>query len=105
RQSLLSGFGRDINRAGIVRAEIGLLRANLDFKAQVLNVIQDTENAYYNLAYAREQLSVRNFSLALANKLFDEAKTRRDTGVATDQDVLQAEVGVANSRRGVILAE
>ncbi len=105
RQSLLSGFGREINRAGIDRAEIGLLRANLDFKAQVLNVIQDTENAYFNLAYAREQLTVRNFSLALANKLFDEAKTRRDTGVATDLDVLQAEVGVANARRGVILAE
>lgn len=105
RQSLLRGFGTEINRAGIHRAEIGLLRANLDFKAQVMDVIQDTENAYYNLAYAREQLAVRNFSLALANKLFDEAKTRRDTGVATDLDVLQAEVGVANARRGVILAE
>ncbi|HWA25412.1 MAG TPA: TolC family protein [Lacunisphaera sp.] len=105
RQSLLRGFGTEVNRAGIVRAEIGLLRANLDFKAQVMDVIQDTENAYYNLAYAREQLAVRNFSLLLANKLFDEAKTRRDTGVATDLDVLQAEVGVANARRGVILAE
>ncbi|MES1167921.1 MAG: TolC family protein, partial [Oleiharenicola lentus] len=105
RQSLLRGAGLSVNRAGIERAEIGLLRANLDFKSQVLNVIQDTENAYYNLAYAREQLGVRNFSLALANKLFDEAKTRRDTGVATDLDVLQADVGVANARRGVILAE
>ena len=104
RQSLLRGYGTAVNRAGIQRAEIGLLRANLDFKAQVLNVIQDTENAYYNLVYAREQLVVRNFSLALANKLFDEAKIRRDTGVATDLDVLQAEVGVANARRGVILA-
>ena len=104
RQSLLSGFGQEINRAGIQRAEIGLHRADLDFKAQVLNVIQESENAYYNLVYAREQLAVRNFSLALANKLFDEAKTRRDTGVATDLDVLQAEVGVANARRGVILA-
>ena len=105
RQSLLRGLGQDINRAGIHRAEIGLLRANLDFKTQVLTVIQQTENAYYNLAYAREQLIVRNFSLALANRLFDEAKTRRDTGVATDLDVLQAEVGVANARRGAILAE
>lgn len=105
RQSLLSGAGFAVNRAGLRRAEIGLLRANLEFKAQALNVIQDTENAYYNLAYAREQLAVRNFSLALANKLFDEAKTRRDIGVATDLDALQAEVGVANARRGVILAE
>ncbi len=105
RQSLLSGFGTDLNRAVVQRAEIGLQRANLDFKGQVLNVIQDTENAYYILAATREQLVVRNFSLSLANKLFEEAKARRDSGVATDLDVLQAEVGVANARRNVVLAE
>ncbi|HEX2861024.1 MAG TPA: TolC family protein [Lacunisphaera sp.] len=105
RQSLLSGAGVGVNRATVKRAEIGVQRANLDYKSQVLNVIEDTENAYYDLAYAREQLAVRNFSLTLAQRLYDEAKTRRDTGVATDLDVLQAEVGVANARRGVILAE
>lgn len=105
RQSLLAGAGVGVNRAGIERAEIGVLRANLDYKSQVLDVIQDTENAYYDLVYAREQLAVRNFSLTLAQRLYEEAKTRRDTGVATDLDVLQAEVGVANARRGVILAE
>jgi len=105
RQSLLSGFGTAVNRAGVNRAKIGLDRANLDFKAQALDVIFDTENAYYNLVFAREQLIVRNLSLDLANRLFDEAKTRRDTGVATNLDVLQAEVGVANARRNSILAE
>jgi outer membrane protein len=105
RQSLLAGAGLAVNRAGIERAEIGLQRAKLDYKSQVLDIIQDTENAYFDLAYAREQLAVRNFSLALAQKLYDEAKTRRDTGVATELDVLQAQVGVANARRSVILAE
>jgi outer membrane protein len=105
RQSLLRGFGTSVNRAAINRAEIGLQRANLDFKATVLDVIQATENAYYNVAYAREQLTVRNFTYALAQRLFDEAKVRRDTGVATNLDVLTAEVGVANARRSVILAE
>lgn len=105
RQSLLRGFGTAVNRAGINRAKIGLARANLDFKATALDVIQDTENAYYNLAFAREQLAVRNFSYALANKLYDEADIRLRTGVATNLDVLQAEVGVANARRNVILAE
>jgi outer membrane protein len=105
RQSLLQGAGVAVNRASIERAEIGLQRANLEYKAQVLDVIRSTENAYFNLAYAREQLAVRRSSLGLAEKLFDEARTRRDTGVATDLDVLQAEVGVANARRGVILAE
>lgn len=105
RQSLLRGFGYGIGHAYVERAKIGLDRANLEYKAQALDVIQATENAYFNLAYAREQLTVRNFTLALAQRLFDEAKTRRQTGVATDLDVLTGEVGVANARRGVILAE
>jgi outer membrane protein len=105
RQSLLSGFGTAVNRATLNRAKIGFTRANLDFKAQALDVIQNTENAYYNLAFAREQLNVLNLSLELANRLYDESKTRRTTGVATNLDVLQAEVGVANARRSVLLAE
>lgn len=105
RQNLLSGSSTEVNKANLHRAEIGLARANLDFKADALSVIQSTENAYYNLAFAREQLTVRLSSLALATRLYDEAKVRRDTGVATDLDVLSAEVGVANARRNVILAE
>ena len=105
RQNLLNGAKTSVNQASLRRAEIGLTRANLEFKAQALNVIQSTENAYYNLAFAREQLIVRNASLALATRLYEEAKVRRDTGVATDLDVLSADVGVANARRNVILAE
>ncbi len=105
RQSLLRGFGYAANHAPVDRAKIGFDRANLEYKAQALDVIQATENAYFNLAYAREQLNVRNLSLALAQRLYDEAKTRRQTGVATDLDVLTGEVGVANARSGVILAE
>ena len=105
RQNLLNGATTSVNQASLRRAEIGLTRANLEFKAQALNVIQSTENAYYNLAFAREQLIVRNASLALATRLYEEAKVRRDTGVATDLDVLSADVGVANARRNVILAE
>ena len=90
---------------GVDRAKIGFDRANLDFKVAALTVIQSTENAYYNLAFAREQLNVRNSSLVLAQRLYDEAKTRRLTGVATDLDVLSGEVGVANARRNQILAE
>lgn len=105
RQPLLAGAGLEVNRAPIKRAQIGLERANLNYAASVLDIIQRTENAYYTLAYAREQLDVRKFSLALAQRLLDEAQTRRQTGVATDLDVLQADVGVANARRSVLLAQ
>ncbi|MFA6961474.1 MAG: TolC family protein [Opitutaceae bacterium] len=103
-QPLLKGFGVTINRAAIERARLGVTRANLDFKSVVLAVIRNVEAAYYNLAFAREQLAVRQFSLEVAQKLLDENKARRNTGVATDLDVLQSEVGVANARRDLLLA-
>jgi outer membrane protein len=105
RQPLLAGAGLRVNRAPVERAKIGLERANLNYHAAVLDIIQRTENAYYALAFAREQLEVRRLSLRLAERLLDEARTRRQTGVATDLDVLQADVGVANARRGVLLGD
>ncbi|HVU15833.1 MAG TPA: TolC family protein [Candidatus Didemnitutus sp.] len=105
RQQLLRGFGTAVNKAQVNRARIGFDKANLDFKAHVLDVIQNTENAYFNVVFARDQLDVRKFSLNLADRLLSESRTRRETGVATDLDVSSAEVGVANARRGVLLAE
>jgi outer membrane protein TolC len=104
-QPLLKNAGFGVNKAATKRAELGVTRADLDFRAQVLQVVRNTETAYYNLVFAREQLKVRLSSITLAKRLFDENKTRRNTGVATDLDVLQAEVGVANARRNVLEAE
>lgn len=105
RQPLLRGAGVAYNRATIHRAEIGVDRAHLDFKGSVLAVVRNVEAAYYNLVFARGQRTVRDLSLQLAQQLLEENRTRRQTGVATDLDVLQAEVGVANSRRAILLAD
>lgn len=104
-QPLLQGFGVTINRAAIERARLGVTRANLDFKDVVLTLIRDVESAYYSLAFAREQLAVRKFSLEIAETLLSENRARLDTGVATQLDVLQSEVGVANARRDLLLAQ
>ncbi|MDF3058607.1 MAG: transporter [Rariglobus sp.] len=104
-QPLLQGFGVTINRATIERARLGVTRANYDFKAVVLAVIRNVESAYYNLAFAREQLAVRKLSLTVAQTLLDENNARLNTGVATNLEVLQSEVGVANARRDLLLAQ
>jgi len=104
-QPLLKGAGTSIARAAVERSQIGITVANLNFQAQVLNVVQSTENAYYSLVYAREQLRVYQLSLELAQKLLDEAQEKKRIGTATDVDVLQAEVGVATARRNVLQAQ
>lgn len=105
RQQLLKGFGSAINKALINRARLGFERANLDYKSVALSIIRATELAYNDVVFSREQLEVRKFTLSLAERFHEEAKTRKETGVATDLDVLTAEVGVANARRNVLLAQ
>jgi outer membrane protein TolC len=105
RQPVLKNFGAAVNRAAIDRAHLGISRANEDLRASVLVIIRSVESAYYNLAYYRAQLEVRRFSLDLSQRLLDENRARRAAGVATDLDVLQAEVGVANARNDLLVAE
>jgi outer membrane protein len=104
-QPLLAGAGKHAATAALQRARLGLSIANINYKSRVLSLIADTENAYYNLVAARETLRIRQLTLQTNQKLFEENQARRSTGVATDLDVLSAEVGVATSRRGIIQAE
>lgn len=104
-QPLLRGAGPTVTRANIERNLLGVGIANLSFKSRVLTVVRDTENAYYNLGFTREQLIVRQHSLELAQALFNDSQTRRATGVATDLDVATAEVNVETTRRNVLLAD
>lgn len=104
-QPLLRNAGTGIARANIRRNTIGVARADLDLRTTAMNVVRDTELAYYRLLSAREQLRFRRLSLESAERFYEENKARRATGIATDLDVLTAEVGVANQRRNVLTAE
>lgn len=104
RQPLLRGAGTTANLAAIRRSRLGIERADLDFKGTVLSVVRDVEAAYSSLVFSRRLLEVRAFSLEVAQKLAEETRAKRDSGVATDLDVLQADVGVANAQRDLLLA-
>lgn len=104
-QPLLNGAGPTMAKANIERSKLGVSIAYVNYRSRVLTVIRDTEDAYYNLVAARETLRIRQLSLELAQRLFEENQARRATGVATDLDVASAEVGVANTRRSVLQAD
>ncbi len=104
-QPLLKGFGSAVNRQLLERNKVGYTIAGYNYRSRVLQVIHDTEVAYYNLVAARETLRIRRLSLGLAQTLVDENQARRTTGVATDLDVATAAVGVSNARLAVVLAE
>jgi outer membrane protein TolC len=105
RQPILKNFGSTVNKAAIERARLGTQRSNYDLKSAVLDTVRSVENAYYALAYARANLEVLKTSLDTAQQLYDENVKRREVGVLTELDVLQAKVGVANAQRDIITGQ
>jgi outer membrane protein TolC len=104
-QPLLKNAGGTVAKASVERNKLGLSIAQLNYQSSVLTVTLNTETAYNNLVSARETLHIRQLSLDLARRLFEENQARRSTGVMTDLDVLTAEVGVNNARLAVVNAE
>ena len=103
RQPVLKNFGAEVNKAAIERARLGVQRSNYDLKSSVLGTVRSVESAYYSLAYARANLEVLKSSLDTAQLLLKENTFRRDVAKnATDLDVLQAQVGVANAQRSIV---
>lgn len=101
----LRNFGSVVAHQNIENSKISLSIAYITYRNQVLTLISNTETAYYALVTARETLRIRQSSLALAQRVYDENSARRGTGVMTDLDVLTAEVNVATARRNLVQAE
>ncbi len=102
RQPLLDGFGTDVNRATRERSLVGVDRADYVMQANVLEIVQQTEAAFYNLAFQRASLKVRLAARDVAQSFLDENRVRRENGMATNLDVTQAEVGLADQRALVL---
>lgn len=103
-QPLLRGAGFEANRIRRKQALIGADRSNLVFKGRVLDVIQLTENAFYNIAFAQENLDVRQAGVDAAEQFVRENEARQRAGLATELDVMQSRVGLATRQSALIQA-
>lgn len=101
-QPLLKGGWRAVNLAPVVSARLGAGRSRLQFRSATLDLIRDTETAYWTLAAYRSLVVLRETSLRSAESLQAEVAERRRLGAATIQEQLQAEADVANQRVGVL---
>ncbi len=105
RQPLLAGAGFRVNRAARDRARIGVERSELTYTGQALDIVRDTELAFFELASAHYALDVERSGLSTAQQFLEENEARRSAGIATELDVMQARVSVANRRSSIITAE
>ncbi len=103
-QPLLAGGWGRVNLTTLIGARQTALRGRLALRAAALDLIRDTEVAYWTLAGARTLVALRETSLRSAESLLAQIRARRSLGDATILDELQAEAEVAGQRVAVLTA-
>lgn len=103
-QPLLAGAGQAVNLSSLISAKQVATRSRLSLRAAALDLIRDTEVAYWSLGGARTLAALRETSLRSAESLLEQVKAKRSLGDATALEELQAAAEVANQKVSVLNA-
>ncbi|MEM1221276.1 MAG: TolC family protein [Verrucomicrobiota bacterium] len=104
-QPLISGAWSEINLAPIARARLQADQSLFELRSDILDVMLETELAYWNLAFAVENRALISSRIELAESLLEENTERRRLGLVTLLEVLQAETELLNQQEAAILAD
>lgn len=103
-QPLMKGFGEEVNLAPLVTARQNVLKSGLSLRKTTLDLIYDTEVAYWNLSASYALVSARLSSLRHAESVLEQTRKKRELQSATLEDILQAEAEVASRRVNLVSA-
>jgi outer membrane protein TolC len=103
-QPLLKNLWIDNDRLIIRVAKNRLKYAGLLLKLQTMQTITTLEQAYYDLIYNRENVTVQQKAVELAERLVMENRKRLEVGALAPLDLQSAEAQAASSRAAVIAA-
>ena len=104
-QPLLKDAWSTVNLAPLARAKVTVERSLFELRSDVLDLVLNTEIAYWNLVYTRADKALTASSLALAENLLDENGERKRLGLVTPLEVLQAEAEFLNQQEAIIQAD
>jgi outer membrane protein TolC len=93
-----------------VRSSLQVTQINQDIsevqlKATITNTLSNVRNAYWDFLFSLQAVEVANQSLALADKLVDDNRTRVEIGTMAPIDVVQAEAEAATRRQTLAQVE
>jgi outer membrane protein TolC len=104
-QPLLKNFWIDSTRAAILVTKKTIQYDEYGFYLAVMTNISATEQAYYELNYAFENVEVQSNAVVLAEQLVAENKRKVQAGVLTDLDVAQSLSQLASSQAALLAAQ
>jgi len=104
-QELLQGFGFTPNRRFIQFARNNREIADVAFRLQVTNTVDQIENIYWDLVNAYENVKVQKDALALAEKTLSDNQKQVQIGTLAPIEVVRAQSTVATNQQSVIVAQ
>jgi len=104
-QQLLNGFGLLPNTRFILIAKNNRTIADFAFTQQVLTTVTQVENFYWELVFTREDLKVKQRSVDLAGKLYNDNKRQVEIGTLAPIEIVRAEAQLATARQDLIVSQ
>ncbi len=104
-QPLLKNRGIGVNTASIKVAKNTLGMTEEAFRQQVINIVNQALNFYWELVFDREDVRVKQASLDLAIKTNEDNKRQVEIGTLAPIDVVQSETAVASRRQDLIVSQ
>ena len=99
-QALLRGAGTDVNLAALRQAHNSVAQSEYELQSYLLDLTEQVERAYWDLALAKEVLAIRDFAVELA-----EEQLRRSEDLLAVGETVQAAVQSARAEKASREAE
>ena len=105
QHSLLRGFGVKLNDRGIRIAKINTGASLESFRSQLLDVVANVLNSYWDLVSAGEELEARQRSQENAQKFYEDTQKEIAAGAIPRVELSRAAAEVATRRQDLVVAQ
>lgn len=105
KHNFLQGFGKAVNARDITVHEKGVTAARETFRSQLLNLVANVLNLYWDLAASQDELKVRRRALEGAQKTLEDTKKQIELGAVARVESYRAEAGVSTRRQELAIAQ
>jgi len=104
-QPLLRNFRTDNTRQQLAISQLNQDISEIQLQASIINIVSNVRNAYWDLVYATQAVSVAQRSVDLAEQLVRDNQTRVEIGTMAPIDVVQAQSQAATQRQNLAVAQ
>ena len=104
-QPLMRGRGRGVQRLGVMIAESRLYQTKAQVRQQIIQILFQAENAYWNAVNNRERLGVQQNNLELARAFLERSRLELELGAISPLDIFQPEQQFATAQVQVTQAQ